>query len=129
MIMPPNDGADTSARTNDRSQSPFVEGRRHRVVITGLGAITPLALSVPELWRAMLAGTSGAAPIASFNTAGHDTTFACEIKGFDARDFMDRKLANRLDPVCHFALAAADEALRDAGLDASTLTDAQRERI
>jgi 3-oxoacyl-[acyl-carrier-protein] synthase II len=127
--MPTTRGPANSPNERDRSHSPFTEARRHRVVITGLGAITPLALSVPGLWRAMLEGTSGAAPIVSFDTTGQDTTFACEIKGFDARDFMDRKLANRLDPVCHFALAAADEALRDAGLDAAALTDAQRERI
>jgi 3-oxoacyl-[acyl-carrier-protein] synthase II len=129
MTMSTTSGSARTLEAIDRSQSPFTEGRRHRVVITGLGAITPLGISVPALWRAMLAGTSGAAPIASFDAAGYDTTFACEIKGFDARDFMDRKLANRLDPVCHFALAAADEALRDSGLDASTLTDQQRERI
>ena len=127
--MPTTSGSASPTEATERSQSPFTEARRHRVVITGLGAITPLALSVPGLWRAMLEGTSGAAPISSFDASGHDTTFACEIKGFDARDFMDRKLANRLDPVCHYALAAADEALRDAGLDAATLTDSQRDRI
>jgi 3-oxoacyl-[acyl-carrier-protein] synthase II len=127
--MPTSSGSGNSREGTDRSDSSFTESRRHRVVITGLGAITPLALSVPGLWGAMLEGASGAAPIASFDTTGQDTTFACEIKGFDARDFMDRKLANRLDPVCHYALAAADEALRDAGLDAATLSDGQRERI
>ena len=127
--MPTPSGSADSPEAAERSHSSFTESRRHRVVITGLGAITPLALSVPGLWSAMLEGASGAAPITSFDTTGQDTTFACEIKGFDARDFMDRKLANRLDPVCHYALAAADEALRDAGLDAATLSDAQRERI
>ncbi|HMA03841.1 MAG TPA: beta-ketoacyl-ACP synthase II [Gemmatimonadaceae bacterium] len=127
--MSSSSGPVNPGKATGRSQAPFTEGRRHRVVITGLGAISPLALSVPELWSSMLAGASGAAPIASFDATGYDTTFACEIKGFDARDFMDRKLANRLDPVCHYAIAAADEALRDAGLDANTLTDGQRERI
>ncbi|MGE5728042.1 MAG: beta-ketoacyl synthase N-terminal-like domain-containing protein, partial [Gemmatimonas sp.] len=127
--MSSSSGPVNPGKATGRSQLPFTEGRRHRVVITGLGAISPLALSVPELWSSMLAGASGAAPIASFDATGYDTTFACEIKGFDARDFMDRKLANRLDPVCHYAIAAADEALRDAGLDANTLTDGQRERI
>src|SRR4051812_28972002 len=106
MTMPTSSDAPRPANANDGSRDFFDEGRRHRVVVTGLGAITPLALSVPGMWQAMLAGTSGAAPIASYDATGHDTTFACEIKGFDARDFMDRKLANRLDPVCHFALAA-----------------------
>ena len=112
-----------------RPQPLRIDQRSHRVVITGLGAISPIGNSVPQLWRAMLAGTSGAATIASYDATGNDTTFACEIKGFDARDFMDRKLVNRLDPVCHYALAAADEALRDAGLAPGDLTDAQRDRI
>src|SRR5574338_167509 len=115
--MPPHD--------SDRSASTSTA---RRVVITGLGAISPLGNSAPDTWRALVAGTSGAAPIQAFNPAGFDTTFACEVKRFEARDYMDRKLANRLDPVCHYALAAAGEALRDAGLDANTLTDAQRER-
>jgi 3-oxoacyl-[acyl-carrier-protein] synthase II len=101
---------------------------RIRVVITGLGAVTPLGNSVDSTWRHLVAGTSGAAPIANFDAADYGTTFACELKGFDPREFMDRKLANRLDPVCHFALAAADEAIRDAGLTADVLTPAVRER-
>jgi 3-oxoacyl-[acyl-carrier-protein] synthase II len=100
-----------------------------RVVITGMGAITPLGNSVPAMWRAMLGGLSGAAAITGFDATGYDTTFACEVRGFDPRDVMDRKLANRLDPVCHYGLAAADEALRDTGLVTDDLTDSQRNRI
>lgn len=110
----------------DRSLSTQPANGARRVVITGLGAITPLGNSVPATWRALVDGVSGAAPIMAFDTTGFDTTFACEVKGFDPRDHMDRKLANRLDPVCHYALAAAGEALRDAGLGPETLTDAQR---
>ena len=99
-----------------------------RVVVTGMGAVTPVGLGVPAFWRALLAGESGAAPITHFDPAGFDTTFACELKGFDPRAVMDRKLANRLDPVLHFALAAADEALRDAGLPREALTDTLRDR-
>lgn len=80
-------------------------------------------------WRAMLNGVSGAAPITGFDASTYDTTFGCEVKGFDPRDVMDRKLANRLDPVCHYGLAAADEALRDAGLNTEELTEDQRNRI
>ncbi|MBV9881111.1 MAG: beta-ketoacyl-ACP synthase II [Gemmatirosa sp.] len=111
------------------TQSTTIAGTRHRVVITGLGAVTPLGNTVPATWRALVAGVSGAAPIRSFDATGYDTTFACEVKGFDPLDVMDRKLANRLDPVCHYALAAADEALRDAGLDSTALSEAQRDRI
>jgi 3-oxoacyl-[acyl-carrier-protein] synthase II len=103
--------------------------QRRRVVVTGLGALTPLGNSADATWRALLDGASGAAPIRGFDAAGYDTTFACEVKGFDPRDVMDRKLANRLDPVCHYALAAAGEALRDAGLAPETLSDAARERV
>jgi len=100
-----------------------------RVVITGMGAVTPLGLNVADTWQAMLAGVSGAAPIKQFDASEYATTFACEVKGFDARNFMDRKLANRFDPVCHFAIAAAAEAMKDAGLDSATLTDAERNRM
>lgn len=100
-----------------------------RVVITGLGAVTPLGLNVPDTWRNMLAGVSGAAPIRQFDASEYATTFACELKGFDARNFVDRKIANRFDPVCHFALAACAEALTDAGLTSATLTESERNRI
>ncbi len=105
------------------------DSARRRVVITGMGAVTPLGLDVTTFWNALLAGRSGAAPIANFDATGYDTTFACELKEFDPRDVMDRKLANRLDPVCHFALAAADEAMRDAGLTSETLDRVGRERV
>lgn len=100
-----------------------------RVVITGLGAVTPLGLSTAATWRAMLAGVSGAAGITRFDSAGYGTTFACEVKGFDPLGYMDRKLARRLDPVCQYALAAADEALRDAGLAPEVIPDALRNEI
>jgi 3-oxoacyl-[acyl-carrier-protein] synthase II len=108
----------------------IIPGRsdHHRVVVTGMGAVTPVGNSVPDFWRALLAGTSGARPITRFDATGFDTTFACELAGFDPRAVMDRKLANRLDPVCHYALAAADEALRDAGLGREAMTDALRDR-
>ena len=100
-----------------------------RVVITGIGAVTPLGLTATSTWRAMLAGVSGAAGITRFDTAGFDTTFACEVKGFDPLTCMDRKLARRLDPVCQYALAAADEALRDAGLAMESIPDSLRNEI
>jgi 3-oxoacyl-[acyl-carrier-protein] synthase II len=100
-----------------------------RVVITGMGAVTPLGLSVAAFWNGLLAGTSGAAPITSFDAAEWETNFACELKGFDPLQYMDRKLTNRLDPYAQYALAATGEAFRDAGLDPAALTDRERERI
>ncbi len=100
-----------------------------RVVVTGLGAITPIGNDAPSFWAAALAGTSGVAPITKFDTTGYATTFAGEVKGFRAEDHMDRKLARRMDPFAHFAVAAAAEALRDAGIDTATLTDDERARI
>ncbi|MFI5310084.1 MAG: beta-ketoacyl-ACP synthase II [Gemmatimonadales bacterium] len=107
---------------------PTVPPRR-RVVITGIGAVTPLGLTAAATWSAMLEGRSGAAPITRFDTTGYTTTFACEVKGFDPLTVMDRKLARRLDPVCQFALAAAAAALNDAGLEPGKIPEAERERI
>ena len=104
-------------------------GDHIRVVVTGLGALTPIGNSVPATWDAMLAGVSGAAPITHFDASAYDTTFACEVKNFDPLAIMDRKQAKRLDPVCHYALAAAREAMTDARLTPDTLTDAMRDQI
>ncbi|HTJ22156.1 MAG TPA: beta-ketoacyl-ACP synthase II [Gemmatimonadaceae bacterium] len=100
-----------------------------RVVVTGLGAVTPLGIGVAEFWSALVSGKSGAAPIRQFDASGLDTTFACELKGFDPLANLDRKQANRLDPVTHYAVAATDEALRDAALDASRMSEADRSRV
>lgn len=94
---------------------PF-NGER-RVVVTGMGAITPIGLTKDEYWSNLLAGTSGAGPITQFDASGYDTKFACEVKGFDPLAFMDRKLAQRCDPFTQYALAAAEMALKDSGID------------
>jgi 3-oxoacyl-[acyl-carrier-protein] synthase II len=94
-----------------------------------MGAVTPLGNTVAAFWEALVAGTSGAGPITAFDASTYDTTFACEVKGFDPREYVDRKLANRLDPVCHYAVAAADQALRDAGLVPERMSEAERERV
>jgi len=99
-----------------------------RVVVTGVGAVTPLGLTAPATWAAMLAGTPGAAPITAFDASAFTTTFACELKGWNALDHIDRKLANRLDPFAQYAIAAADEALRDAALDPATMSSAELDR-
>ena len=88
------------------------EDRRstRRVVVTGMGAVTPLGLSVEAFWQAMLRGESGARTIQGFDASDLPTRFACELHGFDPLAYFDRKKARHLDPFCHYAVAAADEA-------------------
>lgn len=100
-----------------------------RVVVTGMGAITPLGLSVDTFWDAMMRSESGAAPITKFDTEAFDTKFACEVHGFDANDYVDRKMARRLDPYAQFAMGVAQQAVLDSGLDYDNLTEEQRGRI
>ena len=109
------------------SSSPRTHMRR--VVVTGMGAVTPLGLTVPDFWNAAIAGTPGAAPITRFDASAFSTRFACELKNFDATAYMDRKSAKRMDPFAHYAMAAANEAITDAGFDTTTLTDAERARV
>ncbi len=87
-----------------------------RVVITGMGAVSPLGLDVPTLWLGIKEGRSGIGPITRFETDGFDTTFAGEVKGFDSSSILDRKEARRTDRVIQYAIAAADEALRNSEL-------------
>ncbi|NIU75336.1 MAG: beta-ketoacyl-[acyl-carrier-protein] synthase II, partial [Gammaproteobacteria bacterium] len=90
---------------------------RHRVVITGLGLLTPVGNDVESSWDALLAGTSGAAPITQFDvTEEFGTRFACEVKGFDPEEYMDRKEARRADRFAQFAMAVSVQAVQDAGL-------------
>lgn len=93
-----------------------------------MGAITPLGLDVQTFWDALLAGKSGAAPITTFDTSRFDTRFACDVKGFDPLNYLEKKEVKRLDPFCHYAVAAADQALRDAGIDTDTLSESERDR-
>ena len=88
-----------------------------RVVITGLGALTPLGNTLPAYWEGLLSGTSGAAPITHFDSSKFKTQFACEIKDFDPLNFMDRKEARKCDRFTQYALVSTDEAITDAGLD------------
>ncbi len=96
-----------------------------KVVVTGMGVLTPVGNTVEEFWKNLLAGKSGAGPITYFDTTNFDTKFACQLKGFNAQNYMDRKLAQRSDPFTQYALAAADMALRDSGID---LTKIDRDR-
>ena len=87
-----------------------------RVVVTGLGAITPLGLSAEETWENIKAGKSGAAPITHFDASQFKTQFACEVKGFNAADFIDRKESRKMDIYTQYALAAAKQAIADSGI-------------
>ncbi len=88
-----------------------------RVVVTGLGALTPIGNNVADYWASLMAGASGAAPITKFDTTLFKTKFACELKNFDVYQHIDKSEARRMDPFSHYALIAADEAVKDAGLD------------
>ena len=88
-----------------------------RVVVTGLGAVTPLGNSVPEYWSNLLKGVSGAGPITRFDASKFKTRFACEVKNFDPSLYFDRKEARKQDLYSHFAIAAADEAIKDSGIN------------
>jgi len=88
-----------------------------RVVITGLGALTPLGNNLPEYWNGLINGVSGAGIITRFNSDKYKTKFACELKGYNSADHFDRKEVNKLDPYAQYALVAAAEALKDSGLD------------
>ncbi|SDF66208.1 3-oxoacyl-[acyl-carrier-protein] synthase II [Mucilaginibacter pineti] len=92
-----------------------------RVVVTGLGALTPIGNTVSEYWNGLINGVSGAAFIKSFDTTKFKTKFACEVKGFDADGFLGRKDARKLDPFVQYALFSTEEAVKDAGLDFSKL--------
>ena len=92
-----------------------------RVVVTGLGALTPLGNTVPEFWNALVNGVSGAGPITRFDASKFKTQFACEVKGFDPLNFLDRKEARKFDPYTIYGLVSADEAVKDSGLDAESV--------
>ncbi len=99
---------------------------QRRVVITGMGAVSPLGLTVEETWAGMLAGKSGSAPITLFDASAHKTKFASEVKGFDPVALFGHREARRMDRFTQFALAAAQQAVEQAGLVA---TDSNRDRI
>lgn len=88
-----------------------------RVVVTGLGAITPLGNTAPETWENIKRGKSGAGPITHFDASKFKTQFACEVKGYNATDYFDRKEVRKMDLYEQYAIIAADEAIKDAGLD------------
>jgi 3-oxoacyl-[acyl-carrier-protein] synthase II len=88
-----------------------------RVVVTGLGALTPIGSTVQEFRQALFNGESGAVPITRFDTSLFKTKFACELRNYDAGNFFDRKEARKMDPYCQYAIISADEAIADSGLN------------
>lgn len=88
-----------------------------RVVVTGIGAVSPLGNSAAETWQKLLDGVSGAAPITHFDATQFKTQFACELKGFKAENYIDRKEARKMDPYCHYAMAAASMAMDDSAIN------------
>ena len=97
-----------------------------RVVVTGLGALTPIGNTLPSYWEGLLSGTSGAAPITYFDTTHYKTQFACEVKGFNVQDHIDRKEARKMDRFTQYAMVTTAEALKDAQIDLDRL---QKERV
>ena len=92
-----------------------------RVVVTGLGALTPIGNNVEEYWESLKNGVSGAAPITHFDTTHFKTKFACEVKDFDAVAYFGRKDARKMDPFTQYAMVAVDEAMKDANLDLDSI--------
>jgi 3-oxoacyl-[acyl-carrier-protein] synthase II len=92
-----------------------------RVVVTGLGALTPIGNSVDEYWNSLINGVSGAGPITRFDPSRFKTQFACEVKNFNAENYFDRKEVRKYDIYCHYGIVTADAAILDAGIDVAKL--------
>ncbi|MFT5986028.1 MAG: 3-oxoacyl-[acyl-carrier-protein] synthase II, partial [Planctomycetota bacterium] len=92
-----------------------------RVVVTGLGALTPIGNNITEFWDGLKNGRSGCAPITHFDAEKFKTRFACEIKNFDPLQHFDRKEARKLDKFAQYALVSSDEAILDAGINLDTV--------
>ena len=92
-----------------------------RVVVTGIGAITPLGNGVEDFWNALINGVSGAAPITHFDASKFKTQFACEVKDYDPQNYFDRKEVRKLDLFTQYAMVASDEAMQDSNIDLETV--------
>ena len=92
-----------------------------RVVVTGLGALTPIGNTLSEYWEGLLSGTSGAAPITYFASTHFKTPFACEVNNFNIQDHLDRKEARKMDRFTQYAMVSTAEAINHAGIDLETL--------
>jgi 3-oxoacyl-[acyl-carrier-protein] synthase II len=100
-----------------------------RVVVTGMGALTPIGLTVYDFWNGMMESKSGCDFIKQFDTSKVETKFACELKNFDVGNYLDRKTARRLDPFAQYALVSAQQAVKDANLNTETLSEEEKNRI
>jgi 3-oxoacyl-[acyl-carrier-protein] synthase II len=103
--------------------------KNRRVVVTGMGALTPIGLTVDDFWNGMMESKSGAAMIKQFDTTKIETKFACELKGFDPLNFLDKKVARRLDPFAQYALVSARQAVEDSNLQPEKLTEEEKNKI
>src|ERR1700722_5986162 len=92
-----------------------------RVVVTGIGALTPLGNNLTDYWSNLLAGVSGAGPIVRFDASKFKTRFACELKGYKVEDHFERKEGRKIDPYAQYGLVAATEAVKDSGLNMETI--------
>ena len=92
-----------------------------RVVVTGLGALTPIGNTVSEFWQGLVSGQSGADDITYFDTSNFKTQFACELKGFEPEEFMERKLSRKMDRFAQYAIVASDEAIKDSQINLETI--------
>ncbi|NWG12104.1 MAG: beta-ketoacyl-ACP synthase II [Acidobacteria bacterium] len=99
---------------------------KRRVVVTGVGLVTPLGIGTAETWQSLLRGVSGVAPISRFDTSHHPTRIAAEVKEFDPTSYVERKEVKKMDTFVLYALAAAESAMKDAGLGRMTGTEAER---
>ena len=88
-----------------------------RVVVTGLGALTPIGNNLKDFWSGLIAGKSGSAPVTYFDTEKFKTKFACELKGFDPLEFLDRKQQRKMDRFTQYGMVSTDEAIIDSGID------------
>ena len=91
--------------------------KKRRVVVTGIGVLTPIGNNLQDYWENLIKGVSGAAPITHFNAENFKTKFACEVKNFNPTDFLDRKEARKMDQFCQYAMVTTDEAFSDSGLN------------
>jgi 3-oxoacyl-[acyl-carrier-protein] synthase II len=100
---------------------------KRRVVVTGIGALTPIGLTVDDFWNSMMNGVSGCDYIKHFDTSRVETKFACELKGFEPTNYMDKKSARKFDPFCQYAMAAAKMAIQDSGLVPDKMTTEEKQ--
>ncbi|HEY7750769.1 MAG TPA: beta-ketoacyl-ACP synthase II [Ignavibacteriaceae bacterium] len=105
-----------------------MSNNNRKVVVTGMGAVTPIGLTVQDYWKSLLNGVSGAAEITRFDHSRLDTHFACELKGFDPLNYIDKKSVRRLDPFAHYALASVSQAIADSELNPDTMSNEDKER-